>query len=69
MKRFGALLALAMLGTTFVGCGESGLKEGLPSEIPKSAQTDQFKETMKNTQEKMKMKKPKPGAAPAKPAS
>lgn len=39
MKRFGAALALAFVGTILAGC-EGGLKEGQPDVVPQSAQTD-----------------------------
>jgi hypothetical protein len=58
MKRFGAALTLAFLGSFLIGC-EGGLKEGPPAEIPKSPQTEQFKGQMAKDADKMKMKRPK----------
>ncbi len=72
MKRFGVAVTLAFLGLFLVGC-EGGLKEGPPAEIPKSAQTEQFKGQMSKDADKMKMKKPKTAGpssgAPAVPGS
>ena len=52
MKRFGMLVTAGFLTSLVVGC-ESGLKEGPPSEPVKSSQTDEFRESMKRTGNKM----------------
>jgi hypothetical protein len=53
MKRFGEFCTCVFLASIIAGCGEGGIPAGSPAEIPKSSQTDQFKEAMQNAGNKM----------------
>jgi hypothetical protein len=58
MKRFGIVLAWALLGSMIVGC-ENGIPEGSPKEPVTGGQTPQFKALMeKNGGEMTKTVKP-----------
>jgi hypothetical protein len=66
MKRVGTLLTVAFVGSMMMGC-ESGREEGLPSEVPTTHQTPEFKELMEKTGNKMlKKQNPKGFGGPAK---
>ena len=66
MYRSGVLIAIALLMSLAVGCGESSREEGIPSGPLQGAQTNEFREAMEKASNKM-MKKPmgKKAAAPA----
>jgi hypothetical protein len=56
MKRFGAFFSAVLVASIIVGCGDDGIKEGMPTEddsgpIPKS-----MREMMEKDAAKMKMK-------------
>jgi hypothetical protein len=55
MKRFGSMLGLVFMGSLLVGC-DSGIPAGAPAEIPKTSQTQEFKDLMKTAGEKMQRK-------------
>jgi hypothetical protein len=67
MKRYGVLLAGALLSFLIGGCGGGGLEEGAPTGpvSAESAQTADFKAEMKKNADKMKAKRPPKNAAPA----
>jgi hypothetical protein len=55
MKRIGSMFGLVFIGSLSVGC-DSGIPAGAPAEMPKSAQTQEFKDMMKTAGEKMQRK-------------
>ncbi len=60
MKRLGVLFVFALLGTMTAGCGGGGLKEGQPTEVPKSSMSDSHKAFMEANAAKMQLMKGKP---------
>jgi hypothetical protein len=68
MKRLGALLGSVFFVSLVVGC-DSGIPAGAPAEMPKGAQTNEFRELMEKAGPKMQMKRKgqmkKTGGAPA----
>jgi hypothetical protein len=69
MKRFAIVLALALPASIIVGCDGGGVEVGSPSEAPKGAQTQQFREAMEKAGNKMmkgQMKGQMKGSAGAK---